>query len=73
MRINKSEDGVFYHRDVMAAKNMVNAAISIVETGQRPEFLTKKEHLELMEPGGKRSGWWKHKKAMYDSVAQKFK
>ncbi len=53
MRVKRNDVGVYYHRDVMAAENRVNATISIMETGQRPEYLTKKEPVELIEPGGK--------------------
>ena len=31
----------FFHRDVMAGENMVNAAQLIVETGERPEYLCR--------------------------------
>jgi transposase len=54
MRIKKSKDGVYYHRDVMAAENMVNAALGIMKTGKRPEYLTKIEEVKSKEPGGKR-------------------
>jgi Zn finger protein HypA/HybF involved in hydrogenase expression len=32
---------IHYHRDVMAAENMVHIAISILRTGKRPDYLPK--------------------------------
>ncbi len=55
MRVKRNAAGVYYHRDVMAAENMVNAAISIMETGKWPDYLTKKDQAGSIEPGGKRS------------------
>jgi len=43
MRVKWSPAGLYMHRDVMAAENMINAAICIMETGERPEYLTKQK------------------------------
>ena len=53
MRVKTNVNGVYYHRDVMAGENMINAALSIMRTGKRPKYLTKEEE-EKKGPPDKR-------------------